>query len=80
MHSSYAVALFLNFGLLGAFCIALVEKFAPMIPSYVTLMLLGMTASDSSSLVMMILATAAGSLISSIGWYGIGRVLGEQRV
>lgn len=80
MQDSYAVALFLNSGLLGAFCIAMVEKFAPMIPSYVTLMLLGMTASDGACLVMTILATATGSLVSSIGWYGIGRVLGEERV
>ena len=80
MDPSHFIESFLNLGLFGMVVIALVEKFAPIVPSYVMLMLLGMTVSGSTTLVMAILATAAGSLTGSIAWYGIGRALGAQRV
>lgn len=79
MDASHFIELFLNLGLFGMVVIALAEKFAPIFPSYVMLMLLGMTVSDRTTLVMTILATVVGSLAGSIAWYGIGRALGARR-
>lgn len=72
--------LFLGLGLFGAFAISFAEKFVPVVPSYVILMFLGMTAQDALSLSSLILATAVGSLAATLGWLGIGRALGERRV
>ncbi|NWK94583.1 DedA family protein [Sphingobium lactosutens] len=44
------------------------------------LMLLGMTIPDRATLGLAVLVTAAGSLCGSLGWYAIGRSLGERRV
>lgn len=80
MDSSHIIALFLSLGIFGMAAIALIEKFAPVVPSYVLLMLLGMTVPNWTALLMATLATAAGSLTGAIAWYGIGRALGAQRV
>ncbi|TXM73025.1 DedA family protein [Methylobacterium sp. WL69] len=80
MASQDLVALFLGLGLPGLFGIAFAEKFVPVVPSYVMLMLLGMTVPDATALLLALLATAAGSLCASLVWYGIGRGLGERRV
>lgn len=71
---------FLSFGLAGMFAISFLEKFIPIAPSYVLFMLLGMTAESPPALLALLIATIAGSLIGSLGWYGIGRWLGEFRV
>jgi membrane protein DedA with SNARE-associated domain len=80
MTAPDVVQAFLHLGLVGMVAIGAVEKFAPVVPSYVILMLLGMTVSDGPHLALTILATACGSLIGSSIWYSIGRGLGDQRV
>lgn len=70
----------LSLGLVGVFSITLLEKFVPVVPSYVLLLLLGMTAPDWPTLALIIMVTALGSLGGSIGWFAIGRFLGERRV
>lgn len=74
------LTLLLGLGLLGSFAVSFAEKFVPVVPSYVLLMLLGMTASNAVSLSLLVAATAIGSLAASLGWFSIGRALGEQRV
>ncbi len=80
MDTSSTIAMFLHFGLVGVGCLAVAEKFIPLLPSYVLLMLLGMTIPDGATLAMTILATSAGSVIGAIGWYGLGRALGSRRI
>lgn len=74
------IAAFLSLGVVGVFGISFAEKFVPIVPSYVLLLLLGMTARDPQSLSTMIAATAIGSLSATLGWLAIGRALGERRV
>ncbi len=80
MEAAHLVAMVLSFGLPGLLFIALAEKFTPIIPSYVMLMLLGMTVPNSADLGLAILATAVGSLTGSVIWYGVGRLFGAPRV
>ena len=40
MDTSSTIAMFLHFGLVGVGCLAVAEKFIPLLPSYVLLMLL----------------------------------------
>jgi alkaline phosphatase len=80
MDTPSAIELSLHLGLLGVGCLAVAEKFIPMFPSYVLLMLLGLTIADGPTLAMTILATSIGSSVGAIGWYGIGRAFGSRRV
>lgn len=80
MENSSTIATLLSFGLAGIGCLAIVEKFVPLFPSYVLLMFLGMTVSDSTTLAMTIMVTTVGSVIGAVGWYGLGRALGSQRI
>ncbi|WP_013503401.1 DedA family protein [Rhodopseudomonas palustris] len=80
MDTSNTITVFLSFGLLGVGCLAIAEKFIPLFPSYVLLMLLGLTIADYTTLAMTIMATSIGSLLGAIGWYGIGRSFGSQRI
>lgn len=80
MSITEIVPTFLSYGLAGMFAISFLEKFIPIAPSYVLFMLLGMTAESPSALLALLVATVAGSLIGSLGWFGIGRSLGEDRV
>lgn len=80
MEAAHLVTMVLSFGLPGMLFIALAEKFTPVIPSYVMLMLLGMTLPNSGMLALAILATAVGSLAGSVIWYGVGRLFGAARV
>uniref|UniRef100_Q07L01 Putative alkaline phosphatase protein n=1 Tax=Rhodopseudomonas palustris (strain BisA53) TaxID=316055 RepID=Q07L01_RHOP5 len=80
MDPSNTITIFLSFGLLGVGCLAVAEKFIPLFPSYVLLMLLGLTITDSTTLAMTIMATSIGSLVGAIGWYGMGRTFGSQRI
>ena len=73
------VAMLLSFGLAGIFCLAVAEKFVPLFPSYILLMLLGLTLSDTPDLLLTIVATTLGSVIGGFGWYAIGWKLGPQR-
>lgn len=80
MDTSSTIAMFLHFGLLGIGCLAVAEKFIPLFPSYVLLMLLGLTVPDGTMLAMTIMATSVGSVVGAIGWYGLGRAFGSQRI
>ncbi|SEE81181.1 alkaline phosphatase [Rhizobiales bacterium GAS191] len=80
MDTSGIVTTLMSFGLAGILCLSVVEKFIPLFPSYVLLMLLGMTVPDGASLAMMIMATSIGSVVGAVGWYGLGRALGSRRV
>lgn len=80
MDTSTTIATLMSFGLFGVGLLALAEKFIPVFPSYVMLMILGMTAADGATLVGMIIATSVGSIVGAVGWYGLGRVLGGARI
>jgi alkaline phosphatase len=80
METSSTITILLSFGLAGAGCLALAEKFVPLLPSYVLLMFIGMTVSSGTALTMTIMATTIGSVIGAVGWYGLGRSLGSQRI
>jgi membrane protein DedA with SNARE-associated domain len=68
-------------GPLGIGAVALAEKFFPMVPSYVVFVLLGiMAASGESKLVVTVAATATGSTIGALAWYGLGLALGARRI
>lgn len=68
-------------GPLGIGAVALAEKFFPMVPSYVVFVLLGiMAASGESKLVVTVAATATGSTIGALAWYGLGLTLGARRI
>jgi alkaline phosphatase len=68
-------------GPLGIGAVALAEKFFPMVPSYVVFVLLGMmAASGQSELVVTVAATATGSTIGALAWYGLGLALGARRI
>ncbi|MGG6896683.1 DedA family protein [Rhizobium sp. BR 315] len=75
-----AVTLLMSFGLAGIFCLAILEKFVPLFPSYILLMLLGLMVPDLSMLALSIAAVTAGSVVGGLGWYGIGWVFGPHRV
>lgn len=70
----------LSLGLMGVFLVTALEKFIPVVPSYVMLLALGMSAPDLPRLSMMLVITVIGSLCGSAGWFAIGRTLGERRV
>lgn len=80
METSSTIVTLLSFGFVGIGCLAVIEKFVPLFPSYVLLMFLGMTVADSATLAMTILVTTIGSVIGAVGWYGLGRALGSQRI
>src|SRR5690349_13337924 len=80
MSITEIIPTFLGFGLAGMFAISFLEKFIPIAPSYVLFMLIGMTAESRAALLALLVATVAGSLVGSLGWFGIGLWLGEQRV
>ncbi|WP_454811232.1 DedA family protein [Labrys neptuniae] len=80
MEMSPAIVAMLGFGLAGITCLAIAEKFLPVIPSYILLMFLGMAARDGPGLAATVIATTVGSTIGSVCWYGLGRALGPHRV
>lgn len=80
MHGPDTVTNLLSLGLMGVFLVTALEKFIPVVPSYVMLMALGMSAPDLSQLTMILAITVIGSLCGSAGWFAIGRMLGEQRI
>lgn len=76
---SGTVAYLLSFGLAGAGCLAAMERFAPLLPSYILLMFLGLAVPDSTMLALTIGVTTLGSLIGGLGWFVIGWALGPDR-
>jgi membrane protein DedA with SNARE-associated domain len=75
------VTIVLGFGPFGIGAVALVEKMFPVVPSYVVLILLGITAvPGQGDLVLAVIATTVGSTIGALWWYGLGLVLGSKRI
>jgi alkaline phosphatase len=68
-------------GPIGICGIALVEKLMPVVPSYVVFVTLGMmmTASSPGDIAIVMAATASGSTLGALWWYGLGFALGPQR-
>jgi alkaline phosphatase len=80
MFGPHAVTDLLSLGLMGVFLVTTLEKFIPVVPSYVMLLALGMSAPDLPQLTVMLAITVIGSLCGSAGWFAIGRTLGERRI
>jgi membrane protein DedA with SNARE-associated domain len=75
------ITLLAQSGPIGIGAVALAEKFLPMVPSYIVFMLVGMmAASGHSELVVAVAATAIGSTIGALGWYGLGLAVGPTRI
>lgn len=70
----------LSYSLAGVAAIGLLEKFIPVMPSYVMLVLFGMTlVDDNPELLLIIVCSAAGSVAGGMLWYTFGRLIGAQR-
>lgn len=80
MDPSDILPILLGYGLAGVFVMALLEKFAPIVPSYLMLILFGTAAAGEAELGAFLAVTVAGSFTATAAWYAIGRVLGEKRV
>lgn len=59
---------------------ALVEKFIPVLPSYVLFPAIGMGAQGIGDLLLRCLVAAAGSLGGALAWYLLGAAIGAGRV
>lgn len=64
----------------SVFLASLVEKFIPVLPSYILFPAIGAGASTIEDLVMRCLIGATGSIGDALGWYGVGAAIGEHRV
>lgn len=70
----------LSYSFAGVAAIGLVEKFVPVMPSYVMLVLFGMTlVGNQSDLAMITACSAAGSVAGGLAWYSFGRLIGAER-
>ena len=68
-------------GYFGILLLMLVENVFPPIPSELIMPLAGFTAAQGRlSIVLVVLAGTAGSLLGALFWYGLGRWLGEERL
>jgi membrane protein DedA with SNARE-associated domain len=75
------VGALIGFGPIGIGAVALAEKMFPVVPSYLVLVLLGITAvSGQGDLVLAVIATTVGSTIGALWWYGLGLALGSKRI
>jgi membrane protein DedA with SNARE-associated domain len=75
------VTTMLGFGPLGIGAVALVEKMLPVVPSYLVLIVLGITTvSGQGDLVVAVVAATAGSTVGALWWYGLGLALGSKRM
>lgn len=67
-------------GLGGVLILSFLEKFVPVMPSYVLLVVFGLaTVDDASDLGWTVLASTIGSVAGGIGWYMFGRLVGGVR-
>jgi membrane protein DedA with SNARE-associated domain len=68
-------------GYVGVFLLMLAENIVPPIPSELIMPLAGFTAARGQlSLVFVIIAGIAGSVVGAIFWYHVGRRLGSERL
>src|SRR5690606_42087155 len=76
-----AVSTMAALGPLGVFLLSLGENLFPPIPSEVILPLAGVSsAGPEGSYVLMLLASIAGSVAGALLLYGLGRLLGPERL
>ncbi|WP_349656496.1 VTT domain-containing protein [Xanthomonas sp. 10-10] len=80
MQTNDVLTLVLSFGLPGVLAMSYIEKFIPVVPSYLMLMVIGMTADGVPSLLAVWGISVTGSLLATVSWYEIGRALGNDRV
>lgn len=64
----------------NVFLASLVEKFIPVLPSYILFPAIGMAASDISDLALRCAIAMVGSVGGATGWYAVGAGIGERRV
>lgn len=70
-----------DMGYMGIVLLMFLENIFPPIPSEIIMPLAGFTAAQGElSLVGVILAGTAGSLLGALPWYFAGRLLGEERL
>ncbi|MBY5775413.1 DedA family protein [Rhizobium leguminosarum] len=62
------------------FLASLVEKFIPVLPSYILFPAIGAGAATSQNLVCRCLIAVLGSIGGAVGWYAAGVAIGEDRV
>lgn len=80
MTSDEILVLVAGYGVAGVFVLALVEKFIPIIPSYLMLMIFGMSAGSLAQLSAVLCVSTVASTLASIIWYRVGDFLGDKRV
>jgi alkaline phosphatase len=61
------------------FLAALIEKFIPVLPSYVLYPAIGIGAEDAWELAARCLVATVGSLGGALAWYGLGALAGPRR-
>lgn len=64
----------------SVFLASFVEKFIPVLPSYILFPAIGMGASDWPDLLGLCLIASLGSVAGAAAWYYIGASIGPQRV
>lgn len=79
MTADELLGLIQGYGVPGVFCMALSEKFIPVVPSYLMLMVFGLAAATGPALALVAVVSIVGSLLGTLGWYGIGSALGQSR-
>lgn len=62
------------------FLVTLIEKFIPILPSYIMLPTIGMGAENGLDLMLCWLVATLGGLCGALGWYMIGSVIGADRI
>lgn len=62
------------------FLVTLIEKFIPILPSYIMLPAIGMSATSGTDLIMRWLVATLGSLGGALAWYMIGSMIGPKRI
>ncbi|MBV6898198.1 DedA family protein [Xanthomonas euvesicatoria] len=80
MQPNELLALVTSCGLLGVLAMSYIEKFIPVVPSYLMLMVVGMTADSTPALLEAWAFSVAGSVLATVSWYKIGHALGNARV
>lgn len=63
----------------AVFLAAMIEKFIPILPSYILYPAIGISAADAWDLALRCLVATAGSLGGALAWYGLGAWVGEAR-
>ncbi|MCZ3378142.1 DedA family protein [Rhizobium sp. AG207R] len=70
----------LDFGLSGVAAISLLEKFLPVLPSYILFVSIGLATVDNAlDLFRTVLVASLGSTLGAAAWYSIGHILGGSR-